>query len=129
MRNWRNRIFTNLQNIINDNSIDYAVDNTHKLVKDKTIFFQMLSNTEYANDLINNKENAQDINIQLEVYIKSLNDGYELSNKVVDAMKQMSFSKTYGIELMANIDTNYKRLVMRFSRIVGSGDTIEKVGV
>ena len=129
MRNWRNKIFTNLKNYINDSEVDFAVDNNHKLVKDKTIFFQMLSNTELANDLENTKENAQNINIQIECYTKSLNDGYDLADKVVEAMKSMSFSKTYGIELMANIDTNYKRLVMRFSRIVGSGDTIEKVEV
>lgn len=127
MRDWRNRIFTNLKNIINDESIDFTVDSNHQLIKDKTIYYQMLSNTELANDLTNISENAQDINIQLEVYTKSLDDGYELANIVVDAMKQMAFTKTYGIELMANIDTNYKRLVMRFSQIVGSGNTIEKV--
>ena len=124
MRNWRNKIFTNLKNYINDNNVDFAVDNNHKLVKDKTIFFQMLSNTELANDLENTKENAQNINIQIECYTKSLNDGYDLADKVVEAMKTMSFSKTYGIELMANIDTNYKRLVMRFNQVIGSGDTI-----
>ena len=124
MRNWRNKIFTNLKNYINDNEVDFAVDNNHKLVKDKTIFFQMLSNTELANDLENTKENAQNVNIQIECYTKSLNDGYDLADKVVEAMKSMSFSKTYGIELMANIDTNYKRLVMRFNQIIGSGDTI-----
>lgn len=124
MRNWRNKIFTNLKNYINDSEVDFAVDNNHKLVKDKTIFFQMLSNTELANDLENTKENAQNINIQIECYTKSLNDGYDLADKVVEAMKTMSFSKTYGIELMANIDTNYKRLVMRFNQIIGSGDTI-----
>lgn len=127
MRDWRNRIFTNLKTIINDESIDFTVDNNHQLVKDKTIYYQVLSNTELANDLTNTSENAQDINIQLEVYTKSLDDGYELANIVVDAMKQMAFSKTYGIELMANIDTNYKRLVMRFNQIVGSGNTIEKM--
>ena len=124
MRNWRNKIFTNLKNYINDSEVDFAVDNNHKLVKDKTIFFQMLSNTELANDLENTKENAQNINIQIECYTKSLNDGYDLADKVVEAMKTMSFSKTYGIELMANIDTNYKRLVMRFNQVIGSGDTI-----
>lgn len=124
MRNWRNKIFTNLKNYINDNNVDFAVDNNHKLVKDKTIFFQMLSNTELANDLENTKENAQNVNIQIECYTKSLNDGYDLADKVVEAMKTMSFSKTYGIELMANIDTNYKRLVMRFNQVIGSGDTI-----
>lgn len=124
MRNWRNKIFTNLKNYINDSEVDFAVDNNHKLVKDKTIFFQMLSNTELANDLENTKENAQDVNIQIECYTKSLNDGYDLADKVVEAMKSMSFSKTYGIELMANIDTNYKRLVMRFNQVIGSGDTI-----
>lgn len=129
MRNWRNKIFTNLKNYINDNNVDYAVDNEHKLVKDKTIFFQLLSNTELANDLENTKENAQNINIQIECYTKSLEDGYALANKVVEAMKQMAFTKTYGIELMANIDTNYKRLVMRFSQIVGSGNQFEKVEV
>ena len=124
MRNWRNKIFTNLKNYINDSEVDFAVDNNHKLVKDKTIFFQMLSNTELANDLENTKENAQNVNIQIECYTKSLNDGYDLADKVVEAMKSMSFSKTYGIELMANIDTNYKRLVMRFNQVIGSGDTI-----
>lgn len=129
MRDWRNRIFTNLKTIINDESIDFTVDNNHQLVKDKTIYYQVLSNTELANDLTNTSENAQDINIQLEVYTKSLDDGYELANIVVDAMKQMTFNKTYGIELMANIDTNYKRLVMRFNQIIGSGNQIEKVEV
>lgn len=129
MRDWRNRIFTNLKNIINDESIDFVVDNNHKLVRDKTIFFQMLSNTELANDLSNTNENAQNINIQIECYTKSLDDGYTLANQVVGAMKQMAFTKTNGIELMANIDTNYKRLVMRFSQIVGSGNQFEKVEV
>ena len=129
MRDWRNRIFTNLKNIINDNSIDFVVDNNHKLVKDKTIFFQMFSNTELANDLSNTNENAQSINIQIECYTKSLDDGYTLANQVVSAMNQMAFTKTYGIELMANIDTNYKRLVMRFNQIVGSGNQFEKVEV
>lgn len=127
MRDWRNRIYTNIKTIINDNDVDIVVDNDHKLVKDKTIYFQMLSNTELANDLENTKENAQELNIQLEVYAKTLNDAYDLANKVVEAMKIMAFTKVYGIELMANIDTNYKRLVMRFNQIVGSGNTIEKV--
>lgn len=127
MRNWRNRVFTNLKNYINDKDIDFVVDNNHKLVKNKTIYFQLLSNTELANDLENTEENAQNLMIQIECYTRSLDDGYNLADKVVDAMKYMGFSKIYGAELMVNIDTNYKRLVMRFARVIGSGNEIKQI--
>lgn len=128
MRNWRNRIFDNLQTLINDSSVDYKVVNDNKLVKDKTIYFQLLDNTETANDLQDNEINAEIYNIQIETYTKVMNDGYNLMDKITNAMKTMSFNKVYGITCLENtIDTNYIRLVARFSRFIGGGDEIEKI--
>lgn len=127
MTNWKNRIYDNLIKLVNDNTITFVSTNELKLVNDKTICFQMLSNVELENDLENTEENAQNIEIQLDIYTKSLNDGYVIADKAVNAMKKMSFSKDFGIEVMANIDTDFKRLVARFSRVVGSGDEIYKI--
>lgn len=127
MRNWRNRIYSNLVSYFQADDVEIVVDNNHKLVKDKNIYFQLLSNEELANDLVNTNENAQNVLIQLECYTKTLDDGYEIADKVVEAMKQMAFTKVFGATLTDNIDTNYKRLVMRFSQIVGSGNTINKL--
>lgn len=87
----------------------------------------MLGNRETAEDLEGKTENANILSFQIETFAKNLTEAYSLMDQVVSAMKSMCFQKG-DVEVMQNtLDTNYMRLVCRFTRLIGSGEEIEKI--
>lgn len=126
MYNARNRVYNNLCNILGD-GVEILVSRTQQIAKDKSIYFEMLGNKETAEDLEGKTENANILSFQIEAYSKKLSEAYSLMDQVVSAMKSMCFNKG-DVELLQNtLDTNYMRVMCRFTRLVGSGEEIEKI--
>ena len=130
MRNWANRVYTSLRNYLLDiygDDLDIHTEITHGLYKKDSVYLQLLINREDANGLENDKVNAQYYMFQIDTFTKDLDECYELMGHCFDAMKEMRFTMQFGIAQIANIDTNYKRLVARFHQIIGSSDEIKLI--
>ena len=76
----------------------------------------------------NDFENAVNSSIEIQVYSnKSLNEAREIINLACDSMNIMGYRRTYGPTEIKNVeDVNIKRMVARFSRLIGDGDEIER---
>lgn len=122
--NWRNRIFSNLKNSITD--AKFVTEANDKQLEDNTVYFQLLNNVPLNFDMELKKENFQEVNIQIEVYCKSLEASYKLFDKINECMLTMDFARIYGYETMST-SSEFNRLVARYSSFIGSGNVIEKI--
>ena len=89
-----------------------------------TMYFQGLS-TDSA-DLEGN-ENSITPSIQIDIYTsgqKALSKGYEIEEKSHAALISMGFRRSYGPELIQATDPSIKRLISRYSRVIGYGDLL-----
>lgn len=131
MRDWSNRIYTNLKNYINDTNINFMQGSTQELSKFPTVTFETMENHAVSYDLSQDKENAQTYTIEINVYTTgdgALNIGRELFCKINECFSLMKFKREYGITQITNVlNTNINRLVARYNRYIGSGDEIKKI--
>ncbi len=89
-----------------------------------TMYFQGLP-TDSA-DLEGN-ENSITPSIQIDIYTsgqKALSKGYEIDEKSHAALISMGFRRSYGPELIQATDPSIKRLISRYSRVIGYGDLL-----
>lgn len=67
--------------------------------------------------------------VQIDVYAngqKGVTEVYEIDEVSHRAMVGMGFRRTFGPELIKNLqNNNIKRLTSRYSRVIGSGDKIQ----
>lgn len=78
-----------------------------------------------ASSDLNGNEGAIMPAIQIDLYTnKALSKLYELDSVSHGAMVSMRFRRTYGPELLDSTDNSIKRLVSRYSRILGGGDSL-----
>lgn len=91
------------------------------------IFVDQKDNPSTGEDMSNN-ENAVEPLIEITVYTKG--DASFSSNKNIHklsdtAMRDMGFKRTFGPQQITNVsDTSITRLVARYSRVIGSDDTL-----
>ena len=89
-----------------------------------TMYFQGLP-TDSA-DLEGN-DNSITPSIQIDIYTsgqKALSKGYEIDEKSHAALISMGFRRSYGPELIQATDPSIKRLISRYSRVIGYGDLL-----
>lgn len=91
----------------------------------KTPFARLLylGGPQYTTDITGN-ENGTNISFQAECFTSgtgALTKVYAIDNVSHEAMVSMGFRRTYGPELVENLDTSIKRTVSRYSRVY-SGD-------
>ena len=91
-----------------------------------SMFFNQIDNSSTADDL-DNTENAVNTTIEITTYT---NDTAKLTTaKKIHAladtqMRSMGFRRTFGPQQITNItDTSICRVIARYTRIIGSGDT------
>lgn len=98
---------------------------------------QIISKMPYANmRLMGTPTASADLNgnecaimpaIQIDVYTngtKALSKAYDIDSVSHASMVAMRFKRTYGPELIDGTDNSIKRLVSRYSRILGGGDSL-----
>ena len=72
-------------------------------------------------------ENSITPSIQIDIYTsgqKALSKGYEIDEKSHAALISMGFRRSYGPELIQATDPSIKRLISRYSRVIGYGDLL-----
>ena len=94
----------------------------------KTPFARLLflGGPQYSTDLSGN-ENATNISFQVECFTSgsgALTQVYNIDSVSHEAMVSMGFRRTYGPELIENIDSAIKRTVSRYSRVY-SGELLD----
>lgn len=65
--------------------------------------------------------------IQVDVYTtgqKGLTQAYEIDGISHDTLVNMGYRRTYGPELDQNVDPSINRLISRYSRYIGYGETL-----
>lgn len=65
--------------------------------------------------------------VQIDIFTngtKALSKAYDIDAVSHEAMVNMRFRRTYGPELTPNADDSIKRLVSRYSRVLGAGDSL-----
>lgn len=91
------------------------------------LFFDQRDNPTTAEDMDNN-ENAVIPIIEITTYTKgdsSFSDGKKIHNLSDSCMRAMGFRRTYGPQQVTNIsDTTICRVIARYTRIIGSNDTL-----
>lgn len=101
-------------------------DCANEEAKFPTVYIHALQPYERGNDLENDGINAVDLTYQVEVYVtkaQNLEVARKVSSVVVNAFKSMRFNATMP-EIQTNTPTGTLRSIMRFSRILGSNETI-----
>ena len=86
-----------------------------------SLFFMSVTGQGYD---LSNIECGITADVQVDIYVKStdkLSKLYELDEVSHQAMQEMGFRRTSGISFDMS-DSGYKRLVNRYSRVIGFGD-------
>ena len=106
--------------------IHYTMDDA-TLTKPKfpTVYFHFLQSAERGQDLVGTSINALSMTCQVEITVSKelgLSVAREVSGKILDAFKELKFVATMPEFQNQTADT--KRTVMRFTRVIGSGDIL-----
>ena len=104
---------------------NYASDNSITIAKTPYARLYMIGNPTGEQDLEAN-ECSTIPSFQVEVFTsgqKAIAKAYEIDSASHQAMISMGFRRTYGPELIPNIDLRIKRCVSRYSRVLADGDT------
>lgn len=122
-----NRVLTNIKISVSDICKNVTNSNSGAMPDFPAISVVQLDNPIAESDF-NDFENAVNSSIEIQVYSnKSLNEAREIINLACDSMNIMGYRRTYGPTEIKNVeDVNIKRMVARFSRLIGEGDNIEK---
>jgi hypothetical protein len=91
------------------------------------MYLTQLGAPETGTDLESN-ENAVNSTVEITIYTKGatkLQDAKNIMALANDSMKSMGFQRTFGAQQITNAtDTEICRYVARFSRVIGSDDTL-----
>lgn len=78
-----------------------------------------------AGSVLEGGETGINSTLQVDVYTKgqrSLSEAYEIDQLSHSALVGMGYTRSYGPELLQNIDPSIKRLSSRYTRVWGYGD-------
>ena len=128
-----NRVFTNVKQYVSAKYSDVNFQNTRNFssVSLPAISVIQIDNSEVANDMgvwTDEDDASVRSGIEIQVYSnKSSTQAKQLINECCKAMRQMSYSRTYGsAEITDNSSPNLYRWVARFERIVSDITEIPK---
>lgn len=128
-----NRVFTNVRQYVSAKYSDVNFQNTRNFssVSLPAISVIQIDNSEVANDMgvwTDEDDASVRSGIEIQVYSnKSSTQAKQLINECCKAMRQMSYSRTYGsAEITDNSSPNLYRWVARFERIVSGITEIPK---
>lgn len=65
--------------------------------------------------------------VQIDIYTneqRALTKAYEIDEVSHSALLSLGYTRSYGPELIQNIDPSIKRLTSRYSRLIGLGETL-----
>lgn len=91
------------------------------------MFFHQIDNSSTADDLDNN-ENAVNTTVEITIYAtgsRKLSTVKSIMKLADSRMRELGFRRIYGPTQITNVsDTSICRYLARFTRIIGSSDTI-----
>lgn len=124
--NW-NRVLTNIKTAESGICPNITATNSDSPPGFPALMVDQIDNPDTAEDL-ENTENAVESVIELQSYSnKNLTESRKIINTACDAMRQMGYRRRMGPKQVANAaGKNIFRMVARFSRVIGSGEEIEK---
>lgn len=117
---WKEYVETMVDNI------NASMDNSQTTAKMPYANMRLMGTPTESSDLSGN-ECAITPAIQIDVYTngnKALSKAYDIDSISHAALVSMRFRRTYGPELIDGTDNSIKRLTSRYSRILGSGDSL-----
>lgn len=122
-----NRVLTNITIALGDSVAKVTSTVSNAPSKFPTVAVEQIDNRDTAHDL-ENTETAVISVIRVQVFSnKSATEARSVSESVCDAMRQMKYSRTFGIQPIPNsVDTSIYRTEIRFQRIVNSVDEIPR---
>lgn len=101
-------------------NISFTTSDKNKITKFPTVYFHEIAGNEVGKDLENDEVNGINAAYQVEIYSdKDQETCKNVAKEVVKVMKELHFSTT--TPTFQNESTTY-RLILRFSRNIGSGD-------
>ena len=122
-----NLIYTKVKNALGANINGSSQTFTASPNQFPFMFFNQLDNPEVASDLDGN-ENAVSSTIEITVYTNDstrLTTGRKVASLVNTQMKSLGFRRMSGPLQVVNVsDTNICRLISRYTRVIGSNDTL-----
>lgn len=101
-------------------------DCANENAKFPTVYIHALQPYERGNDLENDGVNAVDLTYQVEVYVtktQNIEVARKVSSVVINAFKSMRFNAVMP-ETSVSTPTGTLRSIMRFTRVLGSNETI-----
>lgn len=105
-----------------ENSLYFSSTSQFTPEKFPTLNVKSLGEVQATNDLLRNKQNFIISTIELKAYSNtSVTECHSLIDKAGDVMLEMGYAISSGPE---EISDTYKIVYARFSRLVGSGDTL-----
>ena len=122
-----NQIFTRVKNSVS--SLCSSASQTYMDTPPQFphLYLQQADNSS-SNDDLDNNENAVNTMIEITVYTtgtSKLTDGKKIHNLSDTEMRSMGFRRIFGPQQITNIsDTSVCRLIARYTRIIGSNDTL-----
>lgn len=122
-----NAVFTKVKNALGTNIKDASQTFTASPSSFPFMFFNQIDNPQSANDLDGN-ENAVSPTVEITIYTNDsakLTTGKKVMVLVDTEMCSMGFRRMFGPQQVTNAaDTSICRLIARYTRIIGSGDTL-----
>ena len=122
------RVFSNIKKKVSTMCTNVQADATKTPAIFPALSVVQIDNADVALDL-EISENAISSVIEIQSYSNiGIHEAKKLINMACDGMRIMGYVRTYGPREIENpVDVNVKRMVARFSRIVGAGEEIEKI--
>lgn len=118
--------FEKWSDAIKNNVKGYSMENSGTVSKFPyaSLYFMGLIGNTYT---LEGDEGTVTPTIQVDIYTtgqKSVGKAYEIDELSHSSLIKMGYRRTYGPELTQSTDPSIKRLISRYSRVIGFGDLI-----
>lgn len=105
---------------------NYSMENSSTVTKlpYASLYFMGLPTNER---ILDGSESAVIPSLQVDIYTngqKAITKAYEIDEISHNTLLSMGFQRTSGPELTQNVDPSIKRLMSRYSRVIGYGDNL-----
>lgn len=128
-----NRVFTNVRSYVLQNHPNVNCQNTQTAspVQLPALAFRQIDNREVGLELAPGSfddDVSVECNCEIQVFANSdFSEARSIMNDACDAMRAMSFARTYGAAVIESRDnTGVWRIVARFARIISSLDDVPR---
>ncbi len=122
-----NRVLTNIKTYVAEICKNVSSDTSKSPASFPAISVVQIDNSDACMDLENSENSVKSV-IEIQCYSdKNITEAKNIINQCCDAMRIMGYVRSYGPKPVKNAsDTNIRRMLARFSRIVSSVDEIEE---